>query len=236
MSSITSTKVPTLGIGSSHQSMPVLGFGTAASPPPKPMVLKQTVLEAIKLGYRHFDTSPRYQTEEPLGEALAEAVSLGLVQSRSELFVTTKLWCADAHAGLVVPAIRRSLKNLKLDCIDLYLIHWPVSSKPGSRGAIWGNHNIMESDVLKEIAEAKGKTLAQVSMRWAYEEGVSMVVKSFTKERLEENLKIFDWSLTEEETQRISTEIPQCRIVAGELYISEKGPIKSVAEMWDGEI
>ncbi|KAF2565314.1 hypothetical protein F2Q68_00027014 [Brassica cretica] len=60
-----------------------------------------------------------------------------------------------------------------------------------------------------------------------------MVVKSFTKERLEENLKIFDWSLTEEETHRISTESPQCRTVGGEVYISEKGPIKSLDEMWD---
>ncbi|KAG7588225.1 NADP-dependent oxidoreductase domain superfamily [Arabidopsis suecica] len=73
-------------------------------------------------------------------------------------------------------------------------------------------------------------------MRWAYEEGVNMVVKSFKKEILEENLKIFDWSLTEDEKQRISTEISQSRIVDGEVYISEKGPIKSVAEMWDGEI
>ncbi|KAL9310116.1 putative aldo/keto reductase, NADP-dependent oxidoreductase domain-containing protein [Arabidopsis thaliana] len=316
----------TFPIGSVHHLMPVLALGTAASPPPEPIVLKRTVLEAIKLGYRHFDTSPRYQTEEPLGEALAEAVSLGLIQSRSELFVTSKLWCADAHGGLVVPAIQRSLETLKLDYLDLYLIHWPVSSKPGkykfpieeddflpmdyetvwsemeecqrlgvakcigvsnfsckklqhilsiakippsvnqvemspvwqqrklrelckskgivvtaysvlgSRGAFWGTHKIMESDVLKEIAEAKGKTLAQVSMRWAYEEGVSMVLKSFRKDRLEENLKIFDWSLTEEEKQRISTEISQSRIVDGEVYISEKGPIKSVTEMWDGEI
>ncbi|CAN8241069.1 unnamed protein product [Cochlearia groenlandica] len=318
--------VPTITIGSENHLMPVLGLGTAASPPPEPILLKQTVLEAIKLGYRHFDTSPRYLTEEPLGEALSEAVSLGLVRSRSQLFVTSKLWCADAHGGLVVPAIQRSLKNLKLDYLDLYLIHWPVSSEPGkykfpiekhdfrpmdyevvwsemekcqrlglakcigvsnfsckklehilsiakippcinqvemspvwqqrklrelckskgivvtaysvlgSRGAFWGTHKIMESDVLKEIAEAKGKTVAQVSMRWAYKEGVSMVVKSFKKERLEENLKIFDWSLTKEETHRISTEIPQCRIVVGEVYISDKGPIKSVAEMWDGEM
>ncbi|CAA7047370.1 unnamed protein product [Microthlaspi erraticum] len=306
--------------------MPVLDFGTAASPPPEPLVLKKTVLDAIKLGYRHFDTSSRYQTEEPLGEALAEAVSRNLVQSRSELFVTTKLWCADAHSDLVVPAIQRSLENLQMDYLDLFLIHWPVSSKPGkykfpieeddflpmdyeavwskmedcrrlgltksigvsnfsckklqhilsiatippsvnqvemspvwqqrklrefckskgvavtaysvlgSSGAFWGTHKIMESDVLKEIAETKGKTVAQVSMRWAYEAGVSMVVKSFKKERLEENLKIFDWSLTEEETKRISTEIHQCRTVTGQIYISDKGPIKSLAEMWDGEI
>ncbi|KAG7585203.1 NADP-dependent oxidoreductase domain superfamily, partial [Arabidopsis thaliana x Arabidopsis arenosa] len=223
-------------IGSVHHLMPVLALGTAASPPPEPIVLRKTVLEAIKLGYRHFDTSPRYQTEEPLGEALAEAVSLGLVQSRSELFVTSKLWCADAHNMKKVEMSpvwqQRKLREL---CKSKGIVVTAYSVL-GSRGAFWGTHKIMESDVLKEIAEAKGKTVAQVSMRWAYEEGVSMVVKSFTKERLEENLKIIDWSLTEDEKQRISTEISQSRIVDGEVYISEKGPIKSVAEMWDGEI
>uniref|UniRef100_A0A1J3K5T7 Non-functional NADPH-dependent codeinone reductase 2 n=1 Tax=Noccaea caerulescens TaxID=107243 RepID=A0A1J3K5T7_NOCCA len=106
----------------------------------------------------------------------------------------------------------------------------------GSSGAFWGTPKVLESDVLKEIAKAKGKTVAQVSMRWVYQEGACMVVKSFKKERLEENLKIFDWSLTEEETQRISTEIPHGRTVVGDVYISDKGPIKSAAEMWDGEI
>ncbi|CAH8256419.1 unnamed protein product [Arabidopsis lyrata] len=223
-------------IGSAHHLMPVLALGTAASPPPEPIVLRKTVLEAIKLGYRHFDTSPRYQTEEPLGEALAEAVSLGLVQSRSELFVTSKLCCVDVHvcqsSGISPVWQQRKLREL---CKSKGIVVTAYSVL-GSRGAFWGTHKIMESDVLKEIAVAKGKTVAQMSMRWAYEQGVSMVVKSFKKERPEENLKIFDWSLTEEEKQRISTEISQSRIVDGEVYISENGSIKSVTEMWDGEI
>ncbi|XP_010543968.1 PREDICTED: non-functional NADPH-dependent codeinone reductase 2-like [Tarenaya hassleriana] len=316
-------KIPTLSIGSDHHRIPVIGFGTAASAPPDPAELKLAVIDAVKLGYRHFDTSPRYQTEEPLGEALSEAISSGLVGSRDELFVTSKLWCADAHRGLVVPAIRRSLQKLRLDYLDLYLVHWPVASKPGkynfpieefmpfdfeavwsemeeckrlglakcigvsnfsckklqhilsvakippcinqvemspvwqqrklrelcesngivltaysvlgSRGAFWGTDKVMESDVLKEIAKSKGKTVAQVSLRWAYEQGVSMVVKSFNRERLEENLHIFEWSLTKDENQRIATQIPQRRVVLGEPYISPKGTIKSVEEMWDGE-
>ncbi|CAH2052999.1 unnamed protein product [Thlaspi arvense] len=91
----------------------------------------------------------------------------------------------------------------------------------GSSGAFWGSSRVLESDVLKEIAEVKGKTVVQ--------EGVSMVVKSFKKERLEENLKIFDWSSTEEEKQRISTAMPQCRTVVGDVYISEKGPTSNLS-------
>lgn len=64
---------------------------------------------------------------------------------------------------------------------------------------------------------------------------MSVLVKSFNKERMKENMEIFDWSLNEEEKKKIS-EIPQGRIVLGEPYISRKGPIKTVAEMWDGEI
>ncbi|KAG2317203.1 hypothetical protein Bca52824_020325 [Brassica carinata] len=55
--------VPNLPIESDHHLMPVLGFGTAASPTPEQLLLKQTILDSIKLGYRHFDTSPRYLKE-----------------------------------------------------------------------------------------------------------------------------------------------------------------------------
>ncbi|KAF8112045.1 hypothetical protein N665_0068s0012 [Sinapis alba] len=98
----SSVPVPHLAIGSDHHRMLVLGFGTAASPPPEPLLLKKMVLDAIRLGYRHNDTSPRYLTEKSLGEAQAETVYLGLVGSRSELFITSKLWSANAHGGLII--------------------------------------------------------------------------------------------------------------------------------------
>ncbi|CAN1151320.1 Non-functional NADPH-dependent codeinone reductase 2 [Linum perenne] len=105
--------------------MPLLGMGTATSP-------LSAVVHAIELGYRHFDTATLYQTEEPLGEAIAEAIELGLIKSRDELFVTSKLWCSDAHPDLVLLALQKSLHHLQLEYLDLYLIHWPVSSRPGT--------------------------------------------------------------------------------------------------------
>ncbi|KAG7949772.1 hypothetical protein I3843_13G079700 [Carya illinoinensis] len=57
----------------------------------------------------------------------------------------------------------------------------------------------MECEVLKEIAYARGKSVAQISLRWVYEQGVCVLVKSFNKERIKENLDIFDWKLSPEE-------------------------------------
>ena len=102
--------IPKVVLGSSvgQRSMPVLGFGTAADRLDF-SVMKTAVLEAIKLGYRHFDTAFFYGNEQQLGEAIAEALKLGLVGSRDELFVTSKLWCSDAHPHLVIPALQKSL-------------------------------------------------------------------------------------------------------------------------------
>ncbi|OMO78178.1 hypothetical protein COLO4_24817 [Corchorus olitorius] len=109
-----------------------LGFGTAAFPFEASEVAKKAILQAIELGYRHFDTASLYGSEQPLGEAIIEAVSVGLIKSRDDLFITSKLWCSDAHGDRVLPALQRSLQNLKLEYLDLFLIHWPISSKPGA--------------------------------------------------------------------------------------------------------
>ncbi|KAL6193269.1 hypothetical protein ACLB2K_034353 [Fragaria x ananassa] len=128
---MAATKVPEVVLGSFNgQCMPVLGFGTAADNL-DPIALKTAVLEAIKLGYRHFDTAPIYTSEQTLGEAVAEAISLGLVASRDQVFITSKLWCNDAHPDLVIPALKKSRHNLQMEYLDLYLIHWPISGKPG---------------------------------------------------------------------------------------------------------
>jgi diketogulonate reductase-like aldo/keto reductase len=71
---------------------------------------KNAVLAAIEVGFRHFDTAFMYGTEKPLGEAVAEALRRGLLQSREELFVTSKLWCSQNHPDLVLPSIRETLK------------------------------------------------------------------------------------------------------------------------------
>lgn len=92
--------------------------------------LKKAVKDAIYAGYRHIDTAKNYGNEEIIGEALAEIFAEGDI-FREDIFITSKLW-NDAHAeGQVIPALQDSLKKLKLDYLDLYLIHWPVAFRNG---------------------------------------------------------------------------------------------------------
>ncbi|QHO09985.1 NAD(P)H-dependent 6'-deoxychalcone synthase [Arachis hypogaea] len=60
----------------------------------------------------------------------------------------------------------------------------------GAKGTSWGNNDVMDSELLKEVAQAHGKTVAQVSLRWLYEQGVTFAVKSYNKERMKQNLEI----------------------------------------------
>jgi alcohol dehydrogenase (NADP+) len=92
--------------------------------------LKKAIKDAVYAGYRHIDTAKNYDNEEIIGEALAEIFAEGEI-FREDLFITSKLW-NDSHAeGQVIPALQQSLKKLKLNYLDLYLIHWPVAFRHG---------------------------------------------------------------------------------------------------------
>jgi len=83
---------------------------------------KDLIVEAIvKHGYRHIDGAMIYGNEKAIGEAVKECIEKHGIK-REELFITTKLWTTDKHD--VQCAVRRSLKNLGLKYIDLYLVHW----------------------------------------------------------------------------------------------------------------
>ncbi|KAL8464403.1 hypothetical protein ACS0TY_034072 [Phlomoides rotata] len=117
--------IPEVVLNSGYK-MPLLGLGTASFTTALADEVKAMV-HAIERGYRHLDTAAHYGSEEAVGLAVAEALKLGLIKSREEVFICSKLWASDAHADRVIPALKKSLSNLKLEYLDLYMIHWPVS-------------------------------------------------------------------------------------------------------------
>ncbi len=105
------------------KSIPVIGFGTWQSENGKECY--EAVLEALRCGYRHIDTAAAYGNEESVGQAIADFLDETDDVSREDLFITTKLWNDDHGYEETKKAIEVSLKKLKLDYVDLYLIHWP---------------------------------------------------------------------------------------------------------------
>ena len=107
--------------------IPALGFGTLI---PDAAVTISATKDALQAGFRHFDCAERYRNEREVGEALQTGLAAGGL-AREDLFVTTKLWNSNHRPERVEPAFEASLDRLRLDYLDLYLIHTPFAFQPG---------------------------------------------------------------------------------------------------------
>jgi len=109
----------------SRDKMPVVGLGLWKIPRDS---TAQTVYDAIRSGYRHFDCACDYGNEAEVGDGFRRAFADGLV-TRDQLWVTTKLWNTYHAAEHVEPALRKSLSDLGLDYVDLFLMHFPLAQR-----------------------------------------------------------------------------------------------------------
>ena len=128
--------------------IPCVGFGTYKMHDEN---TTQAIENAISCGYRHIDTAAFYENEANVGEAVRRS-GVG----RDELFVTSKLWRTDRGYYNALRAFDRSLNELQLDYLDLYLIHWPAPKKDGEA---WEQENLDTWQALTELYRA-GKVRA----------------------------------------------------------------------------
>lgn len=226
----------------------------------------RVVLDAIDTGYRLIDTAESYGNESAVGKAIAKS---GV--NRADLFISTKLWVTNTSYEGAKAAIDRSMENLGVDYLDLYLIHqamgdyigaWRAMTEAYKEGRIraigvcnfyphrladfcetvdelpavnqvelhpffqqenalslmreygvqpmaWapfaeGKHGIFTHPVLTKIGEKYGKGAGQVALRWNMQRGVVVIPKSTHRERMEQNIDVFDFSLTDEEMREIA--------------------------------
>lgn len=119
---INPTAVPKAKL-STGAEMPMVGLGTFGSDHVSHEQIAEAVIGAAKVGYRHFDCASVYGNEKQIGQSLQTIMARGV--ARKDLWITSKLW-NDKHAETdVIPSCMQSLRDLQLDYLDLYLVHWP---------------------------------------------------------------------------------------------------------------
>ena len=261
---------------SNGNSLPIVGLGTWQIRDRE--LLRKLIKKAYASGYRMLDTAAAYSNEIGVAKAIRENEI-----PREEIYIIDKVWNTCRGFEEVQDACKNSLKKLKTEYLDLYLIHYPASPKsdenwnkinaetwrgmeklyregyvkaigvcnykihhleelkktyeicpmvnqielhPGlfdvdmykycqEKGIILqaasplGNGQILHNEKLKEIARKRERSVAQICLKWEIQKNISVIPKTSNLQRLEENIEIFDFELTEEETDIID-KIPYC--------------------------
>ena len=276
------TASPTL---SAHgAAIPALGFGTS---PMTGGLAPDTVVTALKAGYRHIDTAWKYGTERAVGEAMrASGVP------RGEIFLTTKVSHENLRSDAFAKSVDESLAALRVDDVDLLMVHWPNPDIPlaetmpalakakrqgkarhigvanfnialldeaiklcpeplvalqaeyhpyldqtrlldavRQRGIAFvaycplGRGRLFSDPVLTEIAKARRRSIAQIALRWLMQQGVAAIPRSSNPQRIVDNFKVFDFTLSDDEMARIAAlRRPNGRIA---------NPVERVSGGWD---
>ena len=260
-----SSTIPTISLNDGR-TIPQLGFGVFQVPPEETRAAVET---AIEIGYRHIDTAEMYGNEKGVGEAIRAS---GL--ARDEVFVTSKLNNGFHEPDDARKAFNRTLADLDIGHLDLFLIHWPLPTRyDGDYVSTWkvleefkadgrtrsigvsnfqpdhlamlekeaevtpavnqievhpyftneaarqaslergilveawspiAQGEVLDDPAVVEIARKVGRTPAQVVLRWHIERGDIVFPKSVNRERMEENLALFDFALDPSDVQALS--------------------------------
>jgi 2,5-diketo-D-gluconate reductase B len=278
------TAPASLQLSSHDAAIPALGFGTS---PLTGGLSTDTVVVALKAGYRHIDTARKYGTERAVGEAMrASGVA------RQDIFLTTKVSHERLRAGDFAKSVDESLAALKVDYVDLLLIHWPnpdialAETMPAlakakreglarhigvanfnvalldqaiklcpeplvalqaeyhpfldqakllaaarERKLVFiaycplGRGRLFSDPVLAEIAQARGRSIAQIALRWLIQQNVAAIPFSSKPQRIADNFNVFDFTLDDGEMKRISAlKRPNGRVA---------NPVGRVSGGWD---
>ena len=145
--------------------MPVIGLGTFGSDKYSHLEVAQAVKGAIAIGYRHIDCAAIYGNEDKIGEVFKEVLDSGAV-TRQELWITSKVW-NDMHDD-VVASCEKTLNDLQLDYLDLFLVHWPFP-----------NHHAEGCDITSRSLNAKPYIHENFMKTWAQME--TLVARGLVK-------------------------------------------------------